>query len=325
MSWGDSFKSAWNDASDKARNAVGALATGAKDATNWAENTVSQGVDKAKQAANWTANKTTEVKQWAKDTYDSGKEKLEEVKQKAVQAYDEGKKKLEQGKNWAKDKATTTSKAVQETYQNIKKKFTDTVAGVAIVTCKYERVTENFVYQNVAAKVTSLIGSATRHFVPEDVKVTFSDENFSKWTGGLSVEDSQNIYETVTGKTISKDDIKALFTDPNKAKAILMKDKEIHTVFRGILNTNTPSSPEEALDSGQWQELTKGEAVFHASLTRGNRKFVSIDGYREVIFTPDGTIDQSNEFMGTFNFFHPTEYPLSHILTDVDPYAEYGN
>lgn len=187
---------------------------------------------------------------------------------------------------------------------------------------KYERTTENFVYQIIVANGISIYGSIQS---PENVKVTFSDENFSKWTGGLSVKDAQDAYKKRTGKTISREDMQTLFTDPKKAKAILMEDKEIHTVFRDMLNNNLPNSPKEALESGQWKELRKFDSTLHSSFIRGNRKFITKDGYREAVFAPDGTFDRSDEFKGTFNFFDPTEYPVSHIMADVDPYAEFGN
>ncbi|MCK5896412.1 MAG: hypothetical protein KAG20_06375 [Cocleimonas sp.] len=213
-----------------------------------------------------------------------------------------------------------------DAYQTVKKKFTTAYATASTFVCDTAPLAaENFAYQELAGRVTSWGGSAANTFFPEEVKVAFSDENFAQWTGGLSIAETQILYKSATGKEIPRTTIETLFTDPEKAREILINDKDIHTVYRDLLNRNTPDSLTALENNPEWAELSTGKSVFHASLTRGNRKFISNDGYREVIIAPDGSVDNRNEFKGTFNFFSPNDYPGSHITADVDPYVKHGN
>jgi hypothetical protein len=191
--------------------------------------------------------------------------------------------------------------------------------------CEKALATENFVYKEIAGRATSWSVGIKNKFFPEYVHVDYTEENFTKWTGGLSKAETQILYKAETGKDISDESIKVLFTNPEKARDILEKDKDIHTIYRDILNRNHPTTLTELENNPNWTELSTGKAVFHGSITRGNRKFVSKDGHREVIIAPDGSIDNRNEFKGTFNFFSPNDYPGSHITADVDPYVKHGN
>jgi hypothetical protein len=161
-------------------------------------------------------------------------------------------------------------------------------------------------------------------FATEEVDVNFSDKNFEQWTG-MSIEKSQNLFQQETGESISREQIETLFSDPEKSREILMDNPEIHSAYREILNTNIPKTADEALNSSEWKELRMDQSVFHGSVTRGNRKFISADGYREVVFDSKGNLVKNEVFKGTFNFFNPTEYSNAHIQADVDPYVEYGN
>jgi hypothetical protein len=224
------------------------------------------------------------------------------------------------------DSLKSAYKSTTDAYQTIKKKFTSAYVATSTFVCDTAPLAvENLVYQEVAGRITSWGGSAANTFFPEAVKVAYSEENFMKWTGGLSIAESQALYKSETGKDLSAKTIKTLFTDPEKAREILVNDKDIHTIYRDILNHNHPTTLAELEGNPEWTELSTGKAVFHASLTRGNRKFVSSDGYREVIIAPDGSVDKRNEFKGTFNFFSPNDYPGSHITADVDPYVKHGN
>jgi LysM repeat protein len=127
------------------------------------------------------------------------------------------------------------------------------------------------------------------------VSVDFSDQYFKLSTGGLSIEESQNLYLQQTGNEISRETIEILFTDPVKSREILMNDPEIHKQYRDILNNDLPRNINEAINnSDEWKQLLPGKAVFHGSLTRGNQKFISQDGYREVIFNPEGNLVSHN-------------------------------
>jgi hypothetical protein len=74
IDWGDAFKAAWNQATDAARNAAGALATtGAKEKASevvaeWAREKYNYAKKKATETVeNWVNNKTDEVTEWAKE------------------------------------------------------------------------------------------------------------------------------------------------------------------------------------------------------------------------------------------------------------------
>lgn len=304
MSWGDDLNAAWNTASDSAHQAVGAIATSVSDAAEWTGETASD-------AAEWTTNKVVETGEW--------------VDKKTNDVIEWGEETSEQVKDWSVETYIKTSDAVDQAYQSTKETFNDTVAAANTIICKEALAAENFFYVDVAGRAVSWAGEGQRLFAEENVDVKFSDENFEKWTGGLSIEETQILYEDETGKIISYETIKTLFTSPEQSRELLVQDKDIHTIYRDILNTNIPMTIDEAINNDNWIELSKFQTLFHGSVTHKNRKFISKDGYREVILSPDGSIDKRNEFKGTFNFFSPTDNPNSHILADVDPYVKYGN
>jgi len=104
-----------------------------------------------------------------------------------------------------------------------------------------------------------------------------------------------------------------------------MSNPKLHTAFRDILNTRNPTNIDKVIDNPEWKELDTGQSVFHGSVTRGHRKFISADGYREVVFDSKGNLVKNDVFKGTFNFFSPSEYSNAHIQADVDPYVKHGN
>jgi hypothetical protein len=161
--------------------------------------------------------------------------------------------------------------------------------------------------------INSLIGS-------EAVDMTFSEESFYQWTGGLTLEQSLAVYECETGKTLTRDLVGILFTDPAQARAILTSDPDIHLHYRAILNGNAPLDIRAAQETDGWLERTTTTPLTHDSVPIGYRRFVAKDGHREVMFKPDGTLDARSAFHGTFNFFSPHAFPLTHIAVDVGPY-----
>ena len=315
MSIGESFSKAWNTASDSARQTANTIANNTNKAVEWTNETASDTADFISETASDTADYISKT---ASDT-------AEWASNKAVETEEWVTKKADDVKDWGNEKYTQTSEAIEHAYESTKEAFDDTVAATTTIICNQTLAAENYFYQEVAGKGTSLYGEGKRLFVAEDIDIEFNDEKFSKWTGGLSIKETQIVYESETGKVISDETIKTLFTDPNKAKKILLNDKDIHTIYRDILNSNKPLTIDEITNDDDWVELSEWKSFFHASKTRGNRKFVSKDGYREAVFSSDGSIDKRNEFKGTFNFFSPTEYPDSHIIADVDPYVKYGN
>lgn len=114
MAWGDAFKSAWNKATDVARGAAGAIATGAKKVKNWV-------VEKASQASDWIKAKAKETTVWVKKKSDA-------VKKWAV-------KKATEAGIWIKNKAFQTAQTVKKAYKTVKKTFGNIVAGAVKATC----------------------------------------------------------------------------------------------------------------------------------------------------------------------------------------------
>jgi gas vesicle protein len=91
MAWGDAFKSAWNKATDTARNAAAALATGAKKVKGWAKEKYTDAKNwtkkKATETADWVKKKTDEVKEWAKKTASDVWDATKSIANKVKNAY----------------------------------------------------------------------------------------------------------------------------------------------------------------------------------------------------------------------------------------------
>ncbi len=135
MSWGDTFKAAWNKATDAACDAAGALATGAKKAAGWVK-------EKASDVAAWGKQKYTEIKDKATKTANWVKKKTDEVKEWT-------KKKASQAESWVKDKAIKFSKMANKAYQNVKKQFGDIVAGATKMICKTAKAIDNVIQKGL--------------------------------------------------------------------------------------------------------------------------------------------------------------------------------
>lgn len=85
MSFGEIFADAWNGASNAAKSAAGAIATGAKkvgEAAKWTAGKVKDGAQwaagKVKDGAEWTADKAKQAAGWVKDTAIAVKDKVVE-------------------------------------------------------------------------------------------------------------------------------------------------------------------------------------------------------------------------------------------------------
>jgi hypothetical protein len=154
MAWGDAFKSAWNKATDAARNVAGALATGAKKVKGWAK-------EKASDVADWAKEKYAVAKKKATETADWVKKKTDEVtewaKKKATQVADWGKEKYAEAKQWTKETATKAWEAtkkgvskltspmanwVKDKYRKIKNIFGNQVAGNPVTSCSKGQLTQ---------------------------------------------------------------------------------------------------------------------------------------------------------------------------------------
>jgi hypothetical protein len=179
---------------------------------------------------------------------------------------------------------------------------------------------EDFFYRELCGHTPPFDGWLNSLLGSEAIDVNFSEEAFYRWTGGLTVEQSLTLYQHETGQSLSRDLVKILFTQPAEARAILTKDQDIHLHYRTILNANVPPNIAAARQSNAWVEMAPEMPFRHTSLPAEPRKFVAEDGHREVLFRADGSLDTKSAIHGTFNFFSPHEFPLTHIAVDVGPY-----
>lgn len=147
---------------------------------------------------------------------------------------------------------------------------------------------------------------------------------FKKITG-MSVEDSIKLYKEQTGEELTVDKIQKLFSDPNYANEQLMANKNLHTVYRDILNTNIPATEKEAIARG-FIKLPWYKSVYHNPLYAPwtNSKYIDSSGHLESVYDGQGNLVTSKDYLGTFNFFGPDDFS-GHKAADVDPYNKWGN
>jgi len=113
---------------------------------------------------------------------------------------------------------------------------------------------------------------------------------------------------------------------------IVEKAQFIH-FNRNVFNSNLPCFP-PVRAGDEWEELTGWSKVgFHRFPTSfrnplsnfGNRKFVSRDGAREVIFDRKGRRVSNRINAGTFNYRNPIDNPVAHSFYDIVPFFVLGN
>ena len=162
--------------------------------------------------------------------------------------------------------------------------------------------------------------------LPPPPPETEFQKNFKKWTNGLTVQESIDLYHVQTGKTLTEEEVKTLFDDPTKAKEMLEADKDLHSVYRDILNSHAPATEKDAIAAGYTQPTFLGSEFlgrwYHDPWV--NSKYVDPTGHLESVFDGDGNLVSSNDYKGTFNFF-PPDQAGDHKLADVDPYRKWGN
>jgi hypothetical protein len=101
-----------------------------------------------------------------------------------------------------------------------------------------------------------------------------------------------------------------------------MASENLHKVYRGILNSNVPQTSAGAQEAG-FTKLGFFKSLFHNPIS--NSKWVGPSGHLEGVYSRrSGTIDVSNSYGGTFNFFGP-DNASAHKAADVDPYLKWGN
>nr|WP_321455739.1 PAAR domain-containing protein [uncultured Cohaesibacter sp.] len=136
---------------------------------------------------------------------------------------------------------------------------------------------------------------------------------------GLSVDDAIARFEGRTGKPLSEETIRLLFSDSKKAGEIV-KDDDINTTFREIINSHAPKTMQEAEKLG-YTKMTNFQSTFHDP--DHNVKYVSPNGgHVEGIYNKKtGKLVTNSIFGPTANFFDPNEDPEGHTIADVWPWA----
>jgi hypothetical protein len=146
------------------------------------------------------------------------------------------------------------------------------------------------------------------------------DKAFKAKTG-MSVDESIALYKADTGKTLDRATVETLFTDPKKARELLMADKDLHSSYRSILNSGVPATRKEAKARGFTQPTMAGSKflanMFHDPWN--NEKWVSPDGHLEGVYDANGDLVITLKHKGTFNFFGP-DNAAGHTDADVIPY-----
>jgi hypothetical protein len=80
-------------------------------------------------------------------------------------------------------------------------------------------------------------------------------------------------------------------------------------------------------DSG-WRQLPQKMSIFHQMGTgqQGNTKWVSTDGHMEAVYDKDGYLVESDENVGTYNYYSPNGLSgVAHTVVDVLPWYIWGN
>lgn len=121
------------------------------------------------------------------------------------------------------------------------------------------------------------------------------------------------------------DQVHKLFTDPIYAKSQLLGDKQLHQVFRDILNTNIPATQADAIKAGLVQ-LPWYQSIYHNPWYNPweDSKFIAPDGHLEAVYDRNENPVTGNDYKGTFNFYAPSQF-WDHKGADVDPYNKWGN
>ena len=116
-------------------------------------------------------------------------------------------------------------------------------------------------------------------------------------------------------------------------------NRTIHSGVRTYLNSDLPETVDMA-EKMQYIEMDEGESKYHQNNTvdgKKNRKFVSPDGKKEVVYYSTGEINMTPEDEGTYNYvslyrngkkkegFDLYLAYAGHFTFDVMPYFQYGN
>mgnify|MGYP002304292822 FL=1 len=116
-------------------------------------------------------------------------------------------------------------------------------------------------------------------------------------------------------------------------------NRTIHSGVRTYLNSDLPETVDMA-EKMQYIEMDEGESKYHQNNTvngKRNRKFVSPDGKKEVVYYSTGEINMTPEDEGTYNYvslyrngkkkegFDLYLAYAGHFTFDVMPYFQYGN
>ena len=104
-----------------------------------------------------------------------------------------------------------------------------------------------------------------------------------------------------------------------------------HYDLRKAMNVDLPANPDEAKAAG-WKgpgSIKGPSAACHQytaiSKDKPNIKYVSPDGYREVIFNANGQLVTDSRDIGTYNISPSGINPIGHLVYDIIPWIAFGN
>jgi len=145
------------------------------------------------------------------------------------------------------------------------------------------------------------------------------DAQIQEATGGLTLEQVQNVFRLETSEELPAETLDLLFNgNAAQAGAAVTADSNLHTTLRDILNTNRPGTVAEARAQG-WQELPQSKNAFHDPAR--NIKFVGPKCYRELVIDPLTDIQETRDrYRESFNFRPPSD-AAGHTALDVVPYG----
>ena len=113
--------------------------------------------------------------------------------------------------------------------------------------------------------------------------------------------------------------------------------KRWHFTYRNKLNGTLPSTEQQAINKG-WKQKPVYETACHQFNIRVSKTYMKnetlkiytankkyLDGNREAIYYSDGTLNNSPEDRGSYNYVPHSVSVEGHVLADMVPWIAWGN
>jgi hypothetical protein len=211
---------------------------------------------------------------------------------------------------------------------------TEWLGGISSIAKGISAATEAFGYDHYMTLLSSsmqavetnmpwinceLLQGEQQQILPSGKTFAELDEQIQKATGGLTLEVVQLAFQAETGQEVSAETLDLLFNgNAAEAGAKVTLNRNLHVNLRDILNSNRPSTVEEARAEG-WQELPQSKNAFHDPSR--NIKFVGPNGHCELVINPQNDIHEKRDrYRESFNFRPPSD-GTGHTALDIIPYG----